>query len=59
MKEAIIEHHVRALNGILASFETSRKLEGQFARERIAVEKMEEARKLLNEELKSREVKSL
>ena len=58
MRDETIEHHVRALNGIIASFKHSKKEEGQYAREREAVEYFEMGRDKLLAELKSREVKS-
>ena len=56
MKATTLEYHVRTLNGILASFAHSKATEGQYARERIAVESIEKARDVLLEELRSRDV---
>jgi hypothetical protein len=55
MKDPTIEAHVRTLNGIIASFAHAKKEQGQFAREREAVEFLDKAKDKLLAELKSRE----
>lgn len=57
MKPETIKAHVRTLNGIIASFDHAKKVEGQTAKERGVVELLQDARANLLEELEARREK--